>query len=158
MQIRIKNIAEVINAFRKAEKRTNSILQKALGVCLEEVRTDARIYHRWKVRTGRSIKDIKKNQSGLKGIVFLDKQFTNTKNNVSYLAYLHEGWDNTNMVIRPTEKKALRWVSGDSFVFAKSKKGNKWKGDEFLFGALVMNKSFIQREFDKAVSQITEEL
>ena len=38
-------------------------------------------------------------------------------------------------VIKPKEKKALRWVSGDGFAFAKEVNHPGYEGDQYLFRA-----------------------
>jgi len=51
-------------------------------------------------------------------------------------------------VIKPKNKKALRWVSGNGFVFAKSVKHPGYRGDNYLLRAATE----AVRQFDRIVN------
>lgn len=56
-------------------------------------------------------------------------------------------------VIKPKNRKFLRWASGDKFIFAKKVNHPGYKGDAFFYNALNENlkefKKWVDRELDR---------
>ncbi len=53
-------------------------------------------------------------------------------------------------IIRPKDKKALRWVMGNRFVFAKSVKHPGYRGDAYILDAAADAMSQFKQIVDKA--------
>lgn len=105
-------------------------LRLAVKAATEEVAEHARANHRYTSRSGnleRSV-DTRFNRGGLEGIAFLNK------NVAQYGPFVHEG--TKPHAITPKSKKALRWVSGSRFIFAKKVNHPGTQEDPFLYEAL----------------------
>jgi len=62
-----------------------------------------------------------------------------------HAAFVH--WGTRPHVIKPSKRKALRWVAGNGFAFAKTVNHPGYKGDPYLTNAAVQ----AVREFDSIV-------
>ena len=95
-----------IDAFRRN-------LRLAVEASTIEVATTAKMQHRYKQQNGR-LKDAVQttiNDDGREGRVYLDG------NIAPYAVFVHEGIKSHD--IFPNRRKALRWVDGNKFLFAK---------------------------------------
>lgn len=63
-------------------------------------------------------------------------------------------WGTSPHVIRPNKRKALRWVSGNSFMFAKFINHPGYAGDPFMVNAVTD----VLRDFDSIVQKFTKDL
>lgn len=130
----------------------NKYLKQAVKSATEDVAEYAREHHGFKSRTGnleRSIISLQSND-GLKGFVTIDR----TK--APYGVYVHQGYNAYTIV--PRFKKALRWVNGSDFVFAKRVRHPAYKGDAFLFNALDKSADRIEKIFSNRVEAALREI
>lgn len=92
---------------------------------------------------------------GLTGTVTIERT------QAPYGYWVHEGIKQDYTIV-PRNKKALRWVFADRFVFAKRVRMPQRDGDPFLFDALKKREAHIQKIFanriEVALKEIAEEL
>ena len=133
-------------------------LRRVTGRAAEIIAEEAREKHRFISRTAMLERSVKTRvaEDGTKGIVFLDLS------EAPYGAYVHNG--TPPHVIRPktvtmvpNKRRALRWVSGGQFVFAKSVQHPGYKGDPFLFDAMKSRSAEVLRLFDEYAAAMTVE-
>ncbi len=62
-------------------------------------------------------------------------------------------WGTAPHLIRPKNKKALRWVSGNGFIFAKAVRHPGYKGDPWLIQALDYAKDNFERLAQQVIKQ-----
>lgn len=127
--------------------------KQAVKSASKDVSEYAKTHHGFISRTGnleRSIIDMQ-SADGLTGIVTIERT------QAPYGYWVHEGIQQEYTIV-PRYKKALRWVSGDSFVFAKRVTIPQRDGDPFLFNALKDRESHIQKIFDKRIEVALQEI
>lgn len=131
--------------------------RQAVKSATKDVAEYARQHHQFHSRTGmleRSIRDIL-SPDGLKGWVTIDRT------QAPYGYWVHQGIQQSYTIV-PRTKKALRWVSGNEFAFAKRVTIPQRDGEPFLFNALKAQESHITKIFDErieaALKEIAEEL
>ena len=135
-----------------AQQIFNKYLRQAVLSSTEEVAEYARTKHGFTSRTGnleRAITSIH-SRDGLKGWVTIDRT------QAPYGTYVHQGYKAFTIV--PRHKKALRWVDGSDFVFAKRVQHPAFKGDPFLFNALDASEQKITKIFDNRVNAAINEI
>lgn len=135
-----------------AQQILNKYLRQAVLSSTEEVAEYARTKHGFTSRTGnleRAITSIH-SRDGLKGWVTIDRT------QAPYGTYVHQGYKAFTIV--PRHKKALRWVDGSDFVFAKRVQHPAFKGDPFLFNALDASEQKITKIFDNRVNAAINEI
>jgi len=135
-----------------AEQIFNKYLRQAVLSSLEEVAEEARENHGFRARTGsleRAIVSVE-SRDGLKGWVTIDRT------QAPYGPYVHQGFKSFTIV--PRHKKALRWVEGSEFAFAKRVRHPGYEGDPFLFNALDRKASFIEKTFDNRIDAALAEI
>lgn len=135
-----------------AQQILNKYLRQAVLSSTEEVAEYARTHHGFTSRTGnleRAITSIH-SRDGLKGWVTIDRT------QAPYGTYVHQGYKAFTIV--PRHKKALRWVDGSDFAFAKRVQHPAFKGDPFLFNALDESEQKITKIFDNRVNAAINEI
>ena len=135
-----------------AEQILNKYLRQAVRGAANEVAEQARTEHGFTSRTGnleRSIKYVL-SQDGMKAWVTIDRT------TAPYGPYVHSGHKAFTLV--PRHKKALRWVDGNRFVFAKRVQIPAYKGDPFLFNALDSKEKEVVNIFENRVEAALEEI
>lgn len=106
--------------------------------------------HRFISRTGNLERSIQSEETDLKGIVYLnDKQ-------APYGPAIHNGA--RARVIVPRNRKALRWVAGGKFVFAKRVNWPGIKADPFLYQALDAERGEVAAVFDRYTDLAAEDI
>ena len=127
--------------------------QQAVKSATEDVAEYARTHHQFHSRTGNLERAIKGMQTddGLTGIVTIERT------QAPYGYWVHQGIQ-AEYTIEPRYKKALRWVSGNEFVFAKRVTIPQRDGDPFLFRALTDRETQIQKIFDNRIEQALKEI
>ena len=88
---------------------------------------------------------------GLTGIVTIERT------QAPYGYWVHQGIQQEYTIV-PRYKKALRWVSGDNFVFAKRVTIPQRDGEPFLFNALREQQPHIQKIFDERIGEALKEI
>ena len=134
-----------IEAFRRN-------LRLAVEASAIEVATTAKMEHRYKQRHGR-LKDAVLTaigESGMEARVYLDG------NIAPYGVFIHEGIKPHD--IFPKRRKALRWVDGNKFLFAKRVRFPGWDPDPFIYDALEANRETIVRIFDRYTERALQEV
>ena len=134
-----------IEAFRRN-------LRLAVEASAIEVATTAKMEHRYKQRHGR-LKDAVQTaigESGMEARVYLDG------NIAPYAVFIHEGIKPHD--IFPKRRKALRWVDGNKFLFAKRVHFPGWNPDPFIYDALESNQETIVRIFDRYTERALREV
>ena len=134
-----------IEAFRRN-------LRLAVEASAIEVATTAKMEHRYKQRHGR-LKDAVQTaigESGMEARVYLDG------NIAPYAVFIHEGIKPHD--IFPKRRKALRWVDGNKFLFAKRVRFPGWNSDPFIYDALESNQETIVRIFDRYTERALREV
>lgn len=87
---------------------------------------------------------------GFHGVVFLNER------KADYGPCVHEG--SRAHVIRPRNKRVLRWPGKGGFVFSKISHHPGYKGDPFLYDALDDNSAEIDKIFDEEIENAVNQL
>lgn len=135
----------VIDIFRRN-------LRLAVTASAIEVATTAKMDHRYQQRNGR-LKDAVQTTiggSGMEARVYLDG------NIAPYGVFIHEGIRAHD--IFPKRRKALRWVDGNKFLFAKRVRFPGWDPDPFIYDAFEKNQDTIRRIFDRYTVRALQEV
>ena len=135
-----------------AELIFNKYLRQAVRGAANEVAEEARTKHGFTSRTGNLERAIKYvlSSDGMKAWVTIDRTMA------PYGPYVHRGHKAFTLV--PRHKKALRWVEGNEFVYAKRVQIPEYKGDPFLFDALDSKKDEVFKIFENRVDAALEEI
>ena len=134
-----------IEAFRRN-------LRLAVEASAIEVATTAKMEHRHKQRNGR-LKDAVQTavgESGMEARIYLDG------NIAPYAVFIHEGIKPHD--IFPNRRKALRWVDGNKFLFAKRVRFPGWAADPFIYDAFESNQETIMNIFDRYAERALREV
>lgn len=143
--IRALRVMSSIDAFRRN-------LRLAVEASAIEVATTAKMQHRYKQQNGR-LKDAVQtaiNDDGMEGRVYLDG------NIAPYAVFIHEGIKPHD--IFPNRRKALRWVDGNKFLFAKRVRFPGWDSDPFIYDALESSEGTINSIFDRYTERALQEV
>jgi len=143
--IRAPRVMSSIDAFRRN-------LRLAVEASAIEVATTAKMQHRYKQQNGR-LKDAVQtatNDDGMEGRVYLDG------NIAPYAVFIHEGIKPHD--IFPKRRKALRWVDGNKFLFAKRVRFPGWDPDPFIYDAFESNQETIINIFDRYTGRALREV
>lgn len=130
------------------QRRLRQAVKASTGIIQEEAQ-DSHVYKTQSSFLERSVTAGTK-ESGMVGRVFLDT------NIAPYGPFVHEG--TRPHMIFPKNRKALRWVSGGRFIFARSVHHPGWQGDPFLYNALDKKEPDIEAVFNRYVGLATEEV
>ena len=143
--LRRLRVMSSIEAFRRK-------LRLAVEASAVEVATTAKMEHRYKQRHGR-LKDAVLTaigESGMEARVYLDG------NVAPYGVFIHEGIKPHD--IFPNRRKALRWVDGNKFLFAKRVRFPGWDPDPFIYDAFESNQETIINIFDRYTERALREV
>ena len=127
-------------------------LRLAVEASAVEVATTAKMEHRYQQRNGR-LKDAVQtaiSESGMEARVYLDAGIA------PYGVFIHEGIRPHD--IFPKRRKALRWVDGNKFLFARRVHFPGWAPDPFIYDALEANRETIVRIFDRYTERALQEV
>lgn len=108
--------------------------------------------HKYVSRTGaleRAIRE-KVMHGGMRAKIYL------ASNEAPYAVFVHEG--SRPHYIFPRHRKALRWVHGNQFAFAKRVYHPGYKGDPFLYNALDAQMPVIEDIFNRRVDKALIEI
>ena len=127
--------------------------KQAVKSATKDVSEYARNHHQFISRTGNLERYIENmvSDDGLTGIVTINRE------KAPYGYWVHEGIQQEYTIV-PRNKKALRWVFADRFVFAKRVRMPQRDGDPFLFNALKDRESHIQKIFDERIEVALREI
>lgn len=143
--IRAVRVMSSIEAFRRN-------LRLAVTASAIEVATTAKMEHRYKQRKSQLMKAvrIKPDEPSMEKHVYLDG------NVVPYAVFIHEGIKPHD--IFPNRRKALRWVDGNKFLFAKRVRFPGWDPDPFIYDAFESNQETIMNIFDRYTERALREV
>lgn len=112
----------------------------------------ATTHHRFISRTGTLERAVQSEvtDGGFRGVVSLNEGVAD------YGPCVHEG--SRAHVIRPRNKRVLRWLGKGGFVFSKISHHPGYKGDPFLYDALDDNSAEIDKIFDEEIETAVNEL
>lgn len=150
LKIEIRRLAELVAAFEKAPAIIKEEIRLALRVALRDIQERARSEHRFRTRSGNTERSVTTqiiSDWPATGRIKLDPAVTRTTNGASYGEYIHDG--TRPHVIRPKDKKALRWPGGNGFIFAKRVNHPGTKPDPFLYEAAENERASINATFDR---------
>lgn len=113
----------------------------------QEALTRARAAADKHTKTGALVRSLKLRRSGTNQLeVYHDPQIA------PHAIFVH--WGTRPHVIRPKTRKALRWVSGNEFVFAKIVHHPGYKGDPYLIRA----RDAVAQQFGRIAGNIWDRL
>lgn len=127
-------------------------LRLAVLEAAEEVQDEAKQTHRFKTKSGKledSVK-VRSERDGLVGVVYLDESEAPYARPVYFGTKPH--------IIAPKVRKALRWPSGNEFVFARMVRHPGTRPDPFLREALRTKKPAIDAIFVRRTELALEEV
>ena len=112
----------------------------------------AATHHRFISRTGTLERAVQSEvtDGGFRGVVSLNEGVA------GYGPCVHEG--SRAHVIRPRNKRVLRWPGKGGFVFSKISHHLGYKGDPFLYDALDDNSAEIDKIFDEEIENAVNQL
>ena len=127
-------------------------LRLAVEASAVEVATTAKMEHRYKQDKGEIMKavKIKPELPSMEKTVYLDGNVT------PRAVFIHEGIRPHD--IFPKRRKALRWVDGNKFLFARRVHFPGWAPDPFIYDALEANRETIVRIFDRYTERALQEV
>ncbi|MFC2314864.1 MAG: hypothetical protein ACFNLO_02930 [Selenomonas massiliensis] len=135
-----------IEAFRRN-------LRLAVEASAVEVATTAKMEHRYKQQSSDLLKAVlikPKDRPSMEKTVYLDG------NRAPYGVFIHEGIKPHD--IFPKRRKALRWVDGNKFLFAKRVRFPGWDPDPFIYDAFESNQDTIMNIFDRYTERALREV
>lgn len=138
---------KLVRAFEAAPEKTRDMVRRQVKMAVRDVREYARDHHRFVTRSGMTEKSIMSEVKENQGTVYLGS---------STAVFLHEGTKAHNIV--PRSKKALRWVNGNEFIFAKKVRHPGIKADPFLYSAAEKELPKIEKRFQIALDNLAEGL
>lgn len=125
-------------------------IKNAMERSISKVHNYAATHHRFTTRTGaldRSIQSEVTN-GGLHGSVWLDTRIA------KYGPFVHQG--TRAHIIRPRNKKALRWPGKGGFVFSKVSNHPGIKKDPFLYDALDATSKEVDSIFKEEIDSVCD--
>lgn len=152
MQIKvdIQGEKELQRAIKKYPGLTERNLEKGIKKTMLEVQRQARSKHRFKSKTHNLERSVSYHMPGkLKGEIYLDTKLA------KYGAYVHEGTRSYH--IRPKQKRALRWVYGSGYSYAKGVEHPGLKADPFLYDAAKDKDDVFRSNISEAIEQSIKE-
>ncbi|MDU3215595.1 MAG: hypothetical protein E6672_07125 [Negativicoccus succinicivorans] len=126
-------------------------IAKALKESAAAVQEEARQNHKFTTRTAQFERSV---ETRIRGTAYAEV-FLDT-NVAKYAPFVHQG--TKPHTIAPKEKKALRWVAGGRFVFAKWAHHPGTAADPFLYAALDNKQGEIKRIFEKYTDDALDEV
>lgn len=131
-------------------------IKNAMERSVSKLHNYATTHHRFISRTGTLERAVQSEvtDGGFRGMVSLNEGVA------GYGPCVHEG--SRAHVIRPKNKRVLRWPGKGGFVFSKISHHPGYKGDPFLYDALDDNSAEIDKifaeEIENAVSELADTL
>lgn len=127
-------------------------IKNAMERSVSKLHNYATTHHRFISRTGNLEGAVQSEvtDGGFRGVVSLNEGVA------GYGPCVHEG--SRAHVIRPRNKRVLRWPGKGGFVFSKISHHPGYKGDPFLYDALDDNSAEIDKIFDEEIENAVNEL
>ena len=127
-------------------------IKNAMERSVSKLHNYAATHHRFISRTGNLEGAVQSEvtDGGFRGVVSLNEGVA------GYGPCVHEG--SRAHVIRPRNKRVLRWPGKGGFVFSKISHHPGYKGDPFLYDALDDNSAEIDKIFDEEIENAVNEL
>lgn len=127
-------------------------IKNAMERSVSKLHNYATTHHRFVSRTGTLERAVQSEvtDGGFRGMVSLNEGVA------GYGPCVHEG--SRAHVIRPRNKRVLRWPGKGGFVFSKISHHPGYKGDPFLYDALDDNSAEIDKIFDEEIENAVNEL
>lgn len=127
-------------------------IKNAMERSVSKLHNYATTHHRFVSRTGTLERAVQSEvtDGGFRGVVSLNEGVA------GYGPCVHEG--SMAHVIRPRNKRVLRWPGKGGFVFSKISHHPGYKGDPFLYDALDDNSAEIDKIFDEEIENAVNEL
>lgn len=127
-------------------------IKNAMERSVSELHNYATTHHRFISRTGTLERAVQSEvtDGGFRGVVSLNEGVA------GYGPCVHEG--SKAHVIRPRNKRVLRWPGKGGFVFSKISHHPGYKGDPFLYDALDDNLAEIDKIFDEEIENAVNQL
>lgn len=126
-------------------------IRNALERSISAIHHTAATKHAYMTRTGNLDRSITSEMlSDNSATVFLDNKVA------PYGAYVHNG--TAAHIIRPRNKRILRWAGKGGFVFAKAVNHPGFKGDPFLVNALNENMKTIEKIFNGVAESVAVDI
>ena len=127
-------------------------IKNAMERSVSKLHNYATTHHRFISRTGTLERAVQSEvtDGGFRGMVSLNEGVA------GYGPCVHEG--SRAHVIRPRNKRVLRWPGKGGFVFSKISHHPGYKGDPFLYDALDDNSAEIDKIFDEEIETAVNEL
>ena len=127
-------------------------IKNAMERSVSKLHNYAATHHRFISRTGTLERAVQSEvtDGGFRGVVSLNEGVA------GYGPCVHEG--SRAHVIRPRNKRVLRWPGKGGFVFSKISHHPGYKGDPFLYDALDDNSAEIDKIFDEEIENAVNQL
>ena len=127
-------------------------IKNAMERSVSKIHNYAATHHRFISRTGTLERAVQSEvtDGGFRGVVSLNEGVA------GYGPCVHEG--SRAHVIRPRNKRVLRWPGKGGFVFSKISHHPGYKGDPFLYDALDDNSAEIDKIFDEEIENAVNQL
>ena len=127
-------------------------IKNAMERSVSKLHNYATTHHRFISRTGTLERAVQSEvtDGGFRGVVSLNEGVA------GYGPCVHEG--SRAHVIRPRNKRVLRWPGKGGFVFSKISHHPGYKGDPFLYDALYDNSAEIDKIFDEEIENAVNQL
>lgn len=144
------DLEELVKAFEAAPEKVRQMVRVQMKMAARDIKEHAATHHRYKTRSGNM------ERSGVETAVEDSRAEIFLSPAVPYGVFLHEGTKAHNIV--PRSKKALRWVNGNEFIFAKKVRHPGIKADPFLYSAAEKELPKIEKRFQIALDNLAEGL
>ena len=127
-------------------------IKNAMERSVSKLHNYATTHHRFISRTGTLERAVQSEvtDGGFRGVVSLNEGVA------GHGPCVHEG--SRAHVIRPRNKRVLRWPGKGGFVFSKISHHPGYKGDPFLYDALDDNSAEIDKIFDEEIENAVNQL
>lgn len=142
-----RDFDKLVRAFEAAPVQTRDMVRRQVKMAVRDIREYARDHHRFVTRSGMTEKSIMSETNENQGTVYLGS---------STAVFQHEG-TKAHLIV-PRSKKALRWVNGNEFIFAKKVRHPGIKADPFLYSAAEKELPKIEKRFQIALDNLVEGL
>jgi hypothetical protein len=154
MELRIDfDAKQVLQAAEKAPEKVVEQIRRALLESCRAVQNTARREHKFKAHTGaleRAI-DYRVERMEMEGIIWIRPEVA------PYGGYVHHGTGifagRSSWMVKPKEKKALRWSANGKFCFSRGHEIKGQPADKFLFSAAESNRQKINEIFKKHIDE-----
>ena len=150
VSVALKGRDKLLEALKRLPRETKGELRVEMKRFTRDVRVQSTRGHRFTARSGNLERSVKSEVSrdGTEGQVYLDTGIAH------YGPWLHDGTD--PFIIQANRAKALRFVSGGRFVFAKRVRHPGIKPDQFVYNAFDRLSPSLSERMDGAYGRIIE--